>query len=487
MTSQPAVMLGEQRPRICSVPEGDDSAGVEAVELAASAGLVLDEWQEFTLRAALRERLRTPVGKRRAELGWSAFEVGLVVARQNGKGSILEARELAGLFLFGEQLILHSAHEFKTAQEAFRRVLQLVENTDDLRKRVNRIRTSHGEEGLELTTGQRLRFVARSTGSGRGFTGDCVILDEAYRLPPEAIGALMPTLSARPNPQLWYTSSAGHLDSEVLRRVRERGMVGDSDRLCYLEWSAPSDASPTDPRAWAQANPALGIRIGGDHIAVEQDSMPTSEFARERLGIWDDPNAGGATVWPLDAWAACLDASSTIPDGNDLAAAVDVSWDRRFAHIAVAGVRADGLRHVQVIASGDGTDWVIPYLTGMTRRPLSIAVQGSGAPSGSLLEDLDKSGLPIAVVTGADIAKACGGMHDAVVAGRVRHVGQPEVDQSVATATSRSIGDAWALDRKKSPTDIAGLVACVEALWALEALQGRTPQIINPWEDESDA
>ena len=83
--------------------------------------------------------------------------------RQNGKGAILEAIELAGLFLFGEQLILHSAHEFKTAQEAFRRVLQLVENTDHLRKRVARVRTSHGEEGIELTTGARLRFVARST------------------------------------------------------------------------------------------------------------------------------------------------------------------------------------------------------------------------------------------------------------------------------------------------------------------------------------
>lgn len=486
MTSPTAALLGAQRPRISSVPDGDDTAGVEAVELAASAGLVLDDWQQFALRSSLKERLRTPVGRARAELGWSAFEVGLVVARQNGKGSILEARELAGLFLFGEQLILHSAHEFKTAQEAFRRVLMLVENTDDLRKRVSRVRSSHGEEGIELIGGQRLRFVARSTGSGRGFTGDCVILDEAYRLPPEAIGALMPTLSARPNPQLWMTSSAGHLDSEVLRRVRERGIAGESERLCYLEWSAPDDADPTDPQAWAQANPALGIRISADHIAVEQDSMPPQEFARERLGIWDDINSGG-TVWPLDAWAACRDEASTIPEGNDLTVSVDVSWDRRKTHIAVAGIRADGLRHVQVIASGDGTDWVMKYLQEMRRRPLSIAVQGSGAPASSLLEDLDKSGLPLVTVSGADIAKACGGMHDAVVSGRVRHLGQPDLEQAVTTAVARTIGDAWALDRKKSPTDIAGLVAVVEALWALEALQGRTPSIIDPWEDEPDA
>jgi hypothetical protein len=67
----------------------------------------LDPWQRFVLDRALGE---SKDGK------WSAFEVGLVVPRQNGKGSILEARELAGLFLFDERLILHSAHEFETAR-----------------------------------------------------------------------------------------------------------------------------------------------------------------------------------------------------------------------------------------------------------------------------------------------------------------------------------------------------------------------------------
>jgi phage terminase large subunit-like protein len=68
------------------------SRGREAVELAASAGLVLDEWQAFVLERALGVREN---GK------WAAFEVGLVVPRQNGKGGLLEARELAGLFVLG--------------------------------------------------------------------------------------------------------------------------------------------------------------------------------------------------------------------------------------------------------------------------------------------------------------------------------------------------------------------------------------------------
>jgi hypothetical protein len=83
-----AALVGRQTPRVCSVPPYVSSAGREAVELAALAGLELDEWQAFVLEHALGER---------ADGRWAAFEVGVLVPRQNGKGGILEARELAGL------------------------------------------------------------------------------------------------------------------------------------------------------------------------------------------------------------------------------------------------------------------------------------------------------------------------------------------------------------------------------------------------------
>src|SRR3954467_11750979 len=102
MTSSESELRGVQRPRLSSVPAFGSSAGAEAVELAASVGLTMDPWQARVLHGAVGER---------EDGRWSAFEVGLLVPRQNGKGSILEARELAGLFLFGEQLIIHSAHE----------------------------------------------------------------------------------------------------------------------------------------------------------------------------------------------------------------------------------------------------------------------------------------------------------------------------------------------------------------------------------------
>jgi phage terminase large subunit-like protein len=293
------VLLGEQEPRLCSLPPGGSGeSGDRAVELARMAGLELDPWQELVLRSGLRRR-----GGR-----WAAFEVCLIVARQNGKGAVLEALELAALFLFPDvRLILHSAHEFKTAAEAFRRIRALVEDHPDFTAQVERVRTAAGAEAIELKDGKRLRFVARSGGSGRGFTSDLVILDEAYELGDTEMAALLPTLSARPDPQVWYTSSAGSQKSTQLGRVRARGVRGGDPSLAFLEWSADDAVyDPADPACWAQANPGMGIRIDREYIEREFAALGPEAFARERLSVGDYPvdGAGDWQVIRAEAWDA---------------------------------------------------------------------------------------------------------------------------------------------------------------------------------------
>lgn len=477
MTLQIAALRGSQQPRVRSVPPSVSSAGQEAVELAASAGLHLDEWQQIALRDSLGER---------ADGRWAAFEVGLIVARQNGKGSVLEARELAGLFLFGEELILHSAHEFKTASEAFRRILSLVESSDDLYKRVAKVRTSHGDEGIELKTGQRLRFVARSTGSGRGFTGDCIILDEAYRLPAAAVGALLPVLSSRQNPQLWYTSSAGHAESEVLRSVRDRGVAGDSGGLCYLEWSADpllAEANTQDPTAWAQANPALGIRISHEHVQREWDAMGKGgpEFIRERLGVWDEGHGENAAL-NIDTWLRLADRDSRPLD--PVAFAVDVSPDGS-ASIASCGVRQDGLLHVEVVENRPGTQWCVPRLVELSRRwTPSTIVLDAGSPAGALLPDLEREQLQLTKIAGREMAQASVAFASLIDSETVRHLDQAPLNSAVGAAKKRNVGDLWAFGRRGSFIDISPLVACALAAWGHAQNAGRAPQIIDPWEDE---
>ena len=301
------MLLGDQRPRIWSAPPSDSSEGERVAELAAAAGLKLDEWERWVLEQGLG---RTEGGQ------WSAFEKALIVARQNGKGAILEALELAALFLddFGAELILHSAHEFKTASEAFRRIQGRIENQPSFKRRVRQVYLQRGAESIEMKNGKRLRFIARSGGSGRGFSADLVILDEAYELGDAAMAALLPTLSARPNPQIWYTSTAGMPTSTQLGLVRRRGLGADDPSLAFFEWSVdPDDYDPANPRCWAQANPGLGIRITTEYVAKERAALSPDEFARERLSVGDYPSGGGNwQVLAEDAWAAAANPQAVL-------------------------------------------------------------------------------------------------------------------------------------------------------------------------------
>ena len=154
----------------------------------------------------------------------------------------------------------------------------------------------------------RLRFVARSSGSGRGFTSDLVILDEAYKLGDQEMSALLPTLTARPDPQVWYTSTAGNPGSVQLGRVRRRGLAGGDGSLAFLEWSVDENGyDPADPAEWARANPGMHTgRITADYIERERAALGPEAFARERLSIGDYPVDGGSwETISADAWDAC--------------------------------------------------------------------------------------------------------------------------------------------------------------------------------------
>jgi phage terminase large subunit-like protein len=211
-------LLGNQEPRFHVGPNYVDTRGPEAIELARLAGVDLMPWQRNFLMNALGV---DEYGK------WAAFEVALIVPRQNGKTMVAIIRELAGLYLFDEGLIVHTAHEYATALEAFRTLHGLIDNSDFLRRRVRQIRTARGEEGIELLNGSRLRVKARSKGSARGYSGDTVVIDEAWNYSDTSHEALMPIMAARPNPQLWYLSMAADKDiapAEPLSRLRERAL-----------------------------------------------------------------------------------------------------------------------------------------------------------------------------------------------------------------------------------------------------------------------
>lgn len=477
-------IIGAQRPRILYVPSNlDIEAALEAelfkegIDLVGEAGLVLDEWQQLALAVSLASN---EMGK------YIAGELGVDVARQNGKGGFLEARELIGLYLVPtERLIVHSAHEFPTSAEHFRRFTALIEDTPRLHKQVKPrgISWSHGSEGVELRNRNRIRFRTRTKAGGRGWSGDLMVLDEAMELPEAAFGSLFPSLSARPNPQVIYTGSAVdkevHRDGIVFARVRERGLAGTDPSLAWLEWSVDGDDPAMVPdeilddiEAWAQANPGLNIRISPEFVAKERRALASRTFAVERLGIGDWPATELEGVLNLAAWASLLDEKSTPVDPVVFAA--DVSPDQRKASIGIAGFRIDGIPHIERLPVE--VDGLVQRAAELERkwRPSRWVVDRTG-PISAYLPALAAKGIHPHEVTAQEHAQACAMIVNAVDredGDGLRHLGQPALTQAIKGAAKRPLGDAFAWSRKHSSVDITPLVVCTLALWGLNTSNG---------------
>lgn len=464
-------LLGSQVPRIESVPPWVSSRVDKSITLASMVGITLDPWQRRILTGALGQQ---------ADGQWSASEVGIVIPRQSGKSLIIEIAILSAIYLHHLRVV-YTAHLMATSRRMRERIQQLIESCPDLQREIKQIRVSNEEQSIALKSGARVDFAARSGSTARGWSGDMVFLDEAFAVTDDHVGALMPIMFARPNWQLWWASSAGKPASHALRRIRQRGIDKDAG-LAYYEWSideATYRMDPTgvaaDPEMWAQANPAYGIRIRPETLRLAQHSMDQVEFGREVLGVWDDPR--GEPLIGLSDWNRLIDPMSQIH--GSVVFALDVSPQLESATIAVAGVRGDGLFHVEITGRDGqldhrpGVDWIVPRALELTAAwdPAGWVLDPSG-PAGALLVDLRDAGIEPQVVNSRQLAQACGGMlraaTSAPIVSQLRHLGQVSLDSAIRVAQKRDIGDgAWAWGRRASDQDISPLVAATLALHGL--------------------
>lgn len=481
-TSQPRSPLGSRAPRVEVRPASVGTHGDIAAELAAAAGLRLEPWQVDGLRIMLSYR---------ADGRWAAFEHAELVPRQNGKTATLQARALAGLLLLGEELILWSAHEYKTAMRAFLDLRgRLLELGDEVRPNVIdidgvlvKVNNTNGDESFQrLDTGATVKIVARSKGSGRGFSADCIVIDEAFAYTELHAAALMPTLTARPNPQLLYASSPplDRWTGGPLFGLRARALSGEDDALGWRDWGLAIDLDELsrltpakrkellDDRArWAATNPALGRgRVSEESVLRNRRSLDDENFARECMGCWPVPAAEGGQI-PRAAWVACRDPES-VPRRAEVVA-VEATMDRSSALLLVAGHRDDGLPHIEVIDVRPGMSWVVEACIGLRDRHGCSFVVDPAGPAGPLAPDLIAEGLDVVQPKSREWVAACAGFWDALLEGRLRHRGQTQLDDAAAVALRRDVGDgAWAWARRASGGDIAALTAGTAGLWALD-------------------
>jgi hypothetical protein len=285
-------------PRISVVPYQVRSAGPQITRLAAMGGIHLDEAQELVAHAT------AGVG---ADGRWSAFECVIFAPRQNLKTEYLLARILAGLYIFREELIVFSAHRASTTTKVFKRLKRAIDKSPHLGSRIVRVSNRIGSEQIELASGQSVEMVARSTSSGRGFTGDCVILDESHELDTDQLAAILPMVATRKNPQVIYALSMGNEQTSHVGGLRERALSGRPG-VAWLEWSLADDDRVDDREVWKRCNPAHAAgRISMSYMEREYEALGADRFARERLGRseWPSGAPGDWQIVSKDDWEAC--------------------------------------------------------------------------------------------------------------------------------------------------------------------------------------
>lgn len=501
--------LGCETPRIFTPPLREltpaTSLGFECLAFADQVlGIELLPWQRWLLIHALE---LMPDGTFRFR------KIVLLVGRQNGKSTLLQVLTLWRLYMDHSSLVIGTAQNLDIAEEVWQGAVDLAEEIPELAVEIQQVLKVNGKKHLKLKTGERYKVAAASRRGGRGLGGaELVLLDELREHQSwDSWAAVTKTTNAKVRAQIWGVSNAGDAASIVLRYLRKMAhkALGDPDglgdrdseiepdvlvdddedddetSLGIFEWSAKPGCAITDRDGWAQSNPALGHLISERVIAGDAKTDPEWVFRTEVLCQWPEGTLEGP--FPTGAWNGSADLES-VPESDDVVLGVDVSWDRSTSHVGLAGWREDDLVHIEIIASRTGTDWVIPWLTADERsaavKGAPVVVQANGAPASSLIPKMLDAGIEVIEWKGADLGRATGAFYDRVRAAvpadedddeppaaeeGLRHRSQPVLNTAAATAVTRPVGDAWVWDRKKSPSDIAPLIAVTGALFGLDS------------------
>lgn len=477
--SRPVEPRGKQTPRVSHFPRPeilrDYTAGLDALECAKIAGRENLPWQEFVVTEGMAA---DEVGR------WLAFEVCVLVARQNGKNGGIEVVELGWMIDEPGVSILHTAHEFSTALESMDKLESLIRSHPLLENEIAQVRRGNGKESIRLKNGSIIRFRTRTKSGGRGFSVDRLVIDEAMIWSPASQAAIMPLLTTAKNPQIWYLGSAADEETHEYcgkwASLRARALAGDDPKLLWLEWSAPEppeDAAARrvwreDRENWAAANPSLDYLVTEEYIEDElaafRRDLAKWEVERLSVGRWPK-DITDVHIFPIEKWDALKDGSPNLVKIYPQVVAVDRDPVTKLWAIAGATRTIDGHAHIEIgyNQAASATE-VVEKLVDIVSEadPVALVIE-SRSPAAVLKPYLIEAGIEPVMTNTSELALACEGIVEAVEAAQLTHSDQAVLNDAVISASKRDLpGDRFAWDRKPGG-QIVQLMAATLAHWGL--------------------
>lgn len=467
-------------------------------------GLALFPWQKWLLIHGL-ELIED-------DNGYLVYRFRIVivcVARQNGKTVIAIVLALWHLFCKHSQTVIGTAQDLSKADDTWKSAVALAENTDELCElfRPEDIFKGHPKT-FALLDGCEYRVAAKGSGdSGRGFSGDLILLDELRTHKDwKTWSAVTNTMNARPRAQAWAFSNAGDATSVVLRFQRALahrelgwpdgeqefdGVLDDIDAEAaeilegmddlhpgWFEYSAPPGAKRGDLEALSQSNPSL------NHGEVTFDcpttrtllsavvGSPAYEVETEVMCRWATMGVGGP--FPEGSWEETQNPKARPAVASKKVVCVEVSTRRSQTYIARAGLKEDGTAVVGMRYDHPGTDWVAEALIADSKSIEAVVVRTeAGSPSLTLYEELKNKlhGMTVIPWKSTDVDTAHGQMFDRLRDRTVEHLPHTGTDVAATSAVSSvKPGGAFRIDIKRSPTDAAPIYAYIGAVWGLEGI-----------------
>lgn len=481
------VLLGSREPRLSLIPDGDDTRGNAAVRFARDCGMTLFPWQEDLLRDLCKVDPET--GR------WAAREAVISVARQNGKGEVLVARELAGIFLFGEKTILHTAHLMDTAVDAQKRLFHFIETNRKLMHWWDRAKDlpvwaptrpamskTNGKENITFPNGAQVVFRTRTVKTGRGLSIDYLIIDECFNLPNEINSAISKTVRARKHAQTVFISSPvnryEHMHGAVFSAKRWAAIDGKK-RTLFKEWSPAEGDDPFSPETWAKCNPSMvddGVGAQLMDIESEAESAKTSEVLRESFlietlgqGNWyprDGEDVEREYVLDREKWEQSTVAEpAVIGDNTCMGLAVapgGAAVGMVLAYRTVGGVHLslaplDEFDRAEIVSATKKTVDAMD--------PLGVVMDPKG-PSSTVIDPLEKAGIEPECLSWVKVVAATELLLTLNAEGTLTHDADPRWAEAIDAAEFRSGVDKGRALREARPV-VCVLVAAAFAAWGL--------------------